>query len=77
MNAIMARTNRVEDHIGDPWKREHFQSPALTNVDKLTVTRPQDFMTVADVAAVAKKIGLDEVTRWKPRNVSINTLHLF
>lgn len=77
MNAIMTRTGTVEDHLGDPWKRDHFQSPALANVDKLSVNRPQNFMSLQELAKVGQKTGLDEVMRWKPRNVSITTLHLF
>lgn len=75
MNAIMVRMRTVEPHLGDPWKRDHFQSPALANVDKLSVNRPQDFMSVQDLARVGQKIGLDEVMRWKPRNVSISHVH--
>lgn len=68
----MARTSAVESHLGDPWMRDHFQSPALANVDKLSVNRPQNFMSVQDLAAVGNKTGLGEVMRWKPRNVSIS-----
>lgn len=70
MNAIMARPVAVDDHLDDPWKREPFKSPALANVDKLSVHRPQHFMSIHDLAKVGLKTQLDEVMRWKPRNVS-------
>lgn len=70
MNAIMSRPGTVERHLDDPWKRDHFASPGLANVDKLSVNRPQDFMSVEDLAKVGLKTQLNEVMRWKPRNVS-------
>lgn len=66
----MARPAMVDEHLDDPWKREHFKSPALGNVDKLSVQRPQEFMSIHDLAKVGLKTQLDEVMRWKPRNVS-------
>lgn len=70
MNAIMSRPGAVESHLGDPWKREHFESPALANVDKLSIDRPQEFMSVSDLAQVGLRTQLNDVMRWKPRNVS-------
>ncbi|PSR79522.1 ribonuclease-III-like-domain-containing protein, partial [Coniella lustricola] len=67
MNAIMTRPMTVQPHLGDPWKREHFKSPALQNVDKLSVDRPQDLMSVESLARVGLKTQLDQVMRWKPR----------
>lgn len=73
MNGILTRAGAVEEHLGDPWKREPFQSPALANVDKLSVTRPQNHMSIQDLARVGSKTGLEQVLRWKPRNVSTVT----
>lgn len=73
MNNILTRAEAVEEHLGDPWKREPFQSPALANVDKLSVNRPQDHMSIQELARVGTKMGLDQVVRWKPRNVSTVT----
>lgn len=73
MNGILTRAGAVEQHLGDPWKREPFQSPALANVDKLSVNRPQNHMSIQDLARVGSKTGLEQVLRWKPRNVSTVT----
>lgn len=70
MNAIMTRPMTIEPHLGDPWKRDHFVSPALQNIDKLSVDRPQDLMSVDALARVGMKTQLDQVMRWKPRIVS-------
>lgn len=70
MNEIMTSAHISENQLADPWKRKHFQSPALQNVDKLSMTRPQDIMSVSNLAAVAINNRLTEVVRWKPRNVS-------
>lgn len=61
-----------DDHLGDPWKRQHYDSPALQNVDKLSITRPQDTVTLSGLASLALNSRLNEVMRWKPRNVSRN-----
>lgn len=70
MNAIMTKQGAVEKHLDDPWRRDHFESPALQNVDKLSTSRPQDFMSVEDLAKVGMRAQLDKVMRWKPRKVS-------
>ncbi|KAF3771312.1 hypothetical protein M406DRAFT_18979, partial [Cryphonectria parasitica EP155] len=54
-------------YLDDPWRRDHFESPALRNVDKLSVNRPTDFMSVDELARVGIKTQLDKVMRWKPR----------
>lgn len=76
MNEIMTSSHISEDQqLADPWNRKHFESPALQNVDKLSTTRPQDIMSVKNLADVAINARLNEVVRWKPRNVSTaNTL---
>ncbi|KUI70210.1 hypothetical protein VM1G_06321 [Cytospora mali] len=68
MNEIMTSTHLTENELTDPWNRKPFESPALQNVDKLSTTRPQDVMSVSDLAAVAINLRLNEVVRWKPRN---------
>lgn len=75
MNEIMTSSHiSREQQLADPWNRKHFESPALQNVDKLSTTRPQDIMSVSDLAAVAISSKLNEVVRWKPRNVSTTIL---
>lgn len=70
MGGIMTQPNEVHSFYDDPWKREHFRSPALANVDKLSKQRPQDYISLESLAKVGLKMQLDEVMRWKPRNVS-------
>lgn len=70
MNEIMTSTRVAEEYLGDPWKRKHYDSPALQNVDKLSVTRPQDIVSLSGLASVGLNNRLNEVMRWKPRNVS-------
>lgn len=71
MNEIMTSSHISENQqLADPWNRKHFESPALENVDKLSTTRPQDIMSVSNLAAFAINVRLNEVVRWKPRNVS-------
>lgn len=71
MNEILTSSHISESQqLADPWNRKHFESPALQNVDKLSTTRPQDIMSVSNLAAVAISAKLNEVVRWKPRNVS-------
>lgn len=70
MNEIMTSSHIAENQLADPWKRKHFESPALQNVDKLSITRPQDLVSVSNLASVAINARLNEVVRWKPRNVS-------
>lgn len=70
MNEIMTSHLPVEDCLDDPWKRKHFRSPALTNVDKLSAQRPARYVTIKALAKLGYKSGLTEVVRWKPRNVS-------
>lgn len=66
----MARQVQVEEKLGDPWLRQHHTSPAVDNVDKLSMLRPQDFCSVPRLAEIGLRHRLDEVIRWKPRNVS-------
>lgn len=69
MNEIMTSSHISENQqLADPWNRKHFESPALQNVDKLSTTRPQDIMSVSNLAAFAINVRLNEVVRWKPRN---------
>lgn len=70
MNHIMTRPVEVADRIGDPWDREPYKTPASENVDKLSMLRPQDFCSVQRLAQIGFRNRLDEVIRWKPRNVS-------
>lgn len=70
MNGIMTQPKEVEPFFEDPWHREHFKSPALANVDKLSKQRPQDYMSLQGLAQVGLKTQLDQVMRWKPRMVS-------
>lgn len=70
MNGIMTSPTVVEPYFDDPWKREHFRSPALDNVDKLSKHRPADYATIHGLAQVGFKTQLDKVMRWKPRTVS-------
>lgn len=70
MNGIMTQPKEVEPFFEDPWHREHFKSPALANVDKLSKQRPQDYMSLQELAKVGLKTQLDQVMRWKPRMVS-------
>lgn len=70
MNGIMTQPTEVEAFLDDPWKREHFSSPALANVDKLSKQRPQDYMSMQGLGRVGIKTQLDQVMRWKPKNVS-------
>lgn len=70
VNEILTSSHISENQLADPWKRKPFESPALQNVDKLSMTRPQDIMSIENLAAVAINAKLNEVVRWKPRNVS-------
>lgn len=70
MNEIMTSPRVADDYLGDPWKRKHYDSPALQNVDKLSMTRPQDIISLSGLASVGLNNRLNEVMRWKPRNVS-------
>ncbi|KAG6355975.1 hypothetical protein INS49_015360 [Diaporthe citri] len=68
MNEIMTSPRVADEYLGDPWKRKHYESPALQNVDKLSMTRPQDMVSVSGLASVGLNNRLNEVMRWKPRN---------
>ncbi|KAK7740922.1 hypothetical protein SLS53_004985 [Cytospora paraplurivora] len=68
VNEILTSSHISENQLADPWKRKPFESPALQNVDKLSMTRPQDIMSIENLAAVAINAKLNEVVRWKPRN---------
>lgn len=70
MNEIMTSPRVPDEYLGDPWKRKHYDSPALQNVDKLSMTRPQDIVSLSGLASVGLNNRLNEVMRWKPRNVS-------
>lgn len=70
MNGIMTQPTKVDAFFNDPWRREHFRSPALANVDKLSIQRPQDYMSIEGLGKVGIKTQLDQVMRWKPKNVS-------
>lgn len=74
MNHIMSRPVQVEEHLGDPWMRLPYESPATLNVDKLSMMRPQDFCSVPRLAQIGLRHKLDDVLRWKPRNVSRHEL---
>lgn len=74
MNHIMTRPVEFDEHIGDPWMRQPYQTPATQNVDKLSVFRPQDFCSVQRMAQIGLRHRLDDVLRWKPRNVSRHEL---
>lgn len=76
MNGIMTQPKEVEPFFQDPWHREHFRSPALANVDKLSKQRPQDYISLEGLARVGIKTQLDQVMRWKPRNVSLYAARL-
>lgn len=64
----MTSPRAPDDHMGDPWMRKHYESPALQNVDKLSVARPQDIITLSGLANIGLSNRLHEVMRWKPRN---------
>lgn len=70
MNHIMSRPIQVGEHIGDPWMRQPYTTPASMNVDKLSMLRPQDYCSVPTLAQIGLRHRLDAVLRWKPRNVS-------
>ncbi|KAJ4418479.1 hypothetical protein N0V82_005559 [Gnomoniopsis sp. IMI 355080] len=70
MNGIMTQPNEVEPFFQDPWYREHFRSPALANVDKLSKQRPHDYVSIEGLAKVGLRTQLDQVMRWKPKNTS-------
>lgn len=70
MNEIMTSPRVADEYLGDPWQRKHYESPALQNVDKLSMTRPQDIISLSGLAHVGLSNRLNEVMRWKPRNVS-------
>lgn len=70
MHRIMSSTKQVEPYFKDPWNRQHFESPALENVDKLTLKRPAGYMPIISLAQLGLSLQLDKVMRWKPRVVS-------
>lgn len=70
MNEIMTSPRVPDEYLGDPWRRKHYESPALQNIDKLSMTRPQDIVSLSGLSSVGLNYGLSEVMRWKPRNVS-------
>lgn len=65
----MAEPGKVEPHYKDPWKREAFRSPALENVDKLSITRPGEYLPVSAIARVGLSERVDQIMRWKPKDV--------
>lgn len=68
MNEIMTSPRAPDDYLNDPWRRKHYESPALQNVDKLSMNRPQDIVSLSGLAHVGLSNGLNEVMRWKPKN---------
>lgn len=57
--------------LTDPYEREPFSHPALANIDKLAAKQPQDIISKEKLAKLGLESGLHEVTRWKPRVVSL------
>jgi large subunit ribosomal protein L15 len=55
----------------DEFDRQPFQHPAMEDVDKLTYRQPQQILQTEKLARLALDVGLGEVTRWKPKNVSV------
>lgn len=70
MNEIMTSPRVADEYLDDPWRRKHYESPALQNVDKLSMTRPQDIVSLSGLASVGLNNKLNDVMRWKPKNVS-------
>ncbi|KAI0020250.1 RNase III domain-containing protein [Xylariomycetidae sp. FL0641] len=55
----------VEDPYAD--RRQPFEDPALRTVDNLTMTQPNDILTLPKLAKIAEDTSLVGVVRWKPR----------
>lgn len=58
--------------LADPYDRQPFSHPALANIDKLAAKQPQDIISKERLAKLGLDTGLHEVTRWKPRVVSLS-----
>lgn len=72
MNHIMASPGNPSTEVEDPYDRKPYNSPALNNVDKLSIASPQDLLTKEKMASIGLEFRLHEVTRWKPRVVSLS-----
>lgn len=55
----------------DPYGRTPFEHPALEGLPNLTSIPISEVLTKQRLAQLATSYGIAEVTRWKPRNVSI------
>ncbi len=68
----MASPPATEAPTADPYAREPFRHPALTNIDKLSQRQPKDVFSVDKIADFASQIGTTAVMRWKPRLVRLS-----
>jgi large subunit ribosomal protein L15 len=59
--------------IPDPHGRTPFEHPALEGLPNLTSIPISEVLTKQRLGQLATSYGIAEVTRWKPRNVSIRS----
>ncbi|KAH8652309.1 ribonuclease-III-like-domain-containing protein [Xylariales sp. PMI_506] len=65
--AAGAASNIMEDPFGD--RRQPFENRALDSTDNLCTTQPNDIFDHKKLHKLAVETGINEVMRWKPRNV--------
>lgn len=53
----------------DPYRREPFRHPALDGLSGLTHDTKDSVLSKQRLSNLAKRYGLDGVTRWKPKQV--------
>jgi large subunit ribosomal protein L15 len=76
MTLIMETTKSIvaKEPMGEPRKdvynREPFIHPKLQAVDNLTIQGAKDIAGKRNLSALAADVGLIDVVRWKPKNVT-------
>lgn len=55
----------------DRYNREPFRHPALDGLKNLDDTPISTVLTIEKLATFAKRVGISDVTQWKPRYVSL------
>lgn len=53
----------------DEFNRQPFEHPKLTPVDNLNINDPREIVGKEQLSALANKVGMMDVVRWKPRLV--------